>query len=211
MPFCQNCGKEVSAASNFCMSCGFNLKGAQPAPSAAAPAAAPAAPASAGGERVPCIVAVLKKPKSFGRWDVYNLAVTDRRMLFAQMTNEMLKGAIAEAQLQAKADGKGLLRQVAAQMSAGARYAQRYLVMEPEAILRETQGNFAIDNASVTEIKIKSENDDNRVSYEFKVKTKNGKYEFELDNYPDSVDALKQVFGGRVKASGGGFTIRLRN
>jgi hypothetical protein len=161
------------------------------------------------GERVICTVRNLMKPKSFGRWDTFNVVVTDRRMIFAQMTGDMIKAAASEAQERGKSEGKGFMQRWAAQMGAGMDYADRYMGMEPEGILRESQGNFALDNSSIRSIRIKDKNDDNRSAYKFEVEASGGKYKFETREFPESTETLKQIFGDRVKASGKSWTIRI--
>ncbi|MCC6028835.1 MAG: hypothetical protein LM591_01665 [Candidatus Korarchaeum sp.] len=83
---------------------------------------------------------LLKKPKSMGRWDTYAAVITTRKMIFAQITKDMVKRATEEARQKAKAEGKGFLGQWSAQLGASFGYARRYLNMEPSDILSETQG-----------------------------------------------------------------------
>jgi hypothetical protein len=97
---------------------------------------------------------LLRKPKSLGRWDSYAAVITTQRMIFAQITSDMVKEAIEKAKQQAKAEGKGFLGQWSAQLGATFNYIQKYLSMEPSAIISETPGNFYIENGAIRDIKI---------------------------------------------------------
>jgi len=129
-------------------------------------------------------------------------------MILAQLTSEMVKKAAEDTQRKAKAEEKGFFGGWAAQMGAGINYAQRHMGMEPESILRENAGNFAVDNSNVYTIRIRQEDEDSK-EYEFEIETGACKHSHIIDGYPESTDALKQIIGERVKASGKGFTIRL--
>lgn len=148
-------------------------------------------------------VILLRKPKSLGRYDPYTGIVTAQRMIFAQMTSDMLKQASQTAKEQAKADGKGFWGQMKDQFSAWYYYSQKYLIMDPSAALSETLGNFAVNNNTISEIKIKlKELDDENSSQrelEMKVDSTQGKYEFRLEEKDEYVNLLKQVYGERVK------------
>jgi hypothetical protein len=144
---------------------------------------------------------LLKKPKSMGRWDTYAAVITTRKMIFAQITKDIVKRAIEEARQKAKAEGKGFLGQWSAQLGASFNYARRYLNMEPSDILSETPGNFYIENDAIREIKIKRERSMHGGPDELKVEisASSGRYDFTLDNSSD-VKLLKQVYGDRVRS-----------
>ena len=107
-----------------------------------------------GGETTVGVI-LFRKMKSLGRWDTYTGVVTSQRLIFAQMTNEMLKSAVQQSRDQAKADGKGFWGQWGDQLRATWGYSQRYLTMPPQAILAETPGNFELYNSTISEIKVK--------------------------------------------------------
>ncbi|MCX6653800.1 MAG: zinc ribbon domain-containing protein [Candidatus Bathyarchaeota archaeon] len=145
LPFCSNCGTPVEITQKFCPNCGQRL-GPAPAPpqQPAQPVApttlqqgyvpvspsTPVAPGAVYGERIISIVPNLKKPKSFGRWDTYNLIVTDKRCVFAILTADMLNKSIQEANEQGKAQGKGVMDRWGDQMSATMGYWRRYESMD---------------------------------------------------------------------------------
>lgn len=124
MPYCENCGSEISPTAKFCNNCGAVLSNASAASPANTPASMstqpiqqppyPAANAipvqtqtpNASAESVLGVLA-LRKPKSLGRYDSFTGVLTNQRIIFAQTTSEMLKQASQTAKEQAKAEGKG--------------------------------------------------------------------------------------------------------
>jgi hypothetical protein len=150
----------------------------------------------------------LRKPKSMGRWDTYTGVITNQRIIFAQMTSEMLKVAVQQSREQAKAQGKGFFGQWSEQLKASWDYSQRYLVMQTEAILAETPGNFFLNNSAISEIKVKLKgNDENQTRYfEVEFNSNIGKNQFVMDENSDFTDLLKRVFGDRVKMPFGYFS-----
>ncbi len=155
------------------------------------------------------LIPLLKKPKSFGRWDTYAMIITDRRSLFPQITGDMIKEAAAEAQRKGKEEGKGFMTRWADQLKATFNYAQRYWNIPPEDILKETPGNFAVENADIREIKIRrkeerrgSNNVTSQTYTEVQIDATSGKLAYNIDGHADDeVEALKNIFGDRVKVS----------
>jgi hypothetical protein len=157
-------------------------------------------------------VILLRKEKSLGRSDTFTGVLTSQRLIFAQMTSEMLKAAAQQARDQAKAEGKGFFGQWGDQLKATYGYARKYLTMAPQAILAETPGNFELGNSTISEIKIKErfKREDQQI-YEFEVQIHStmGKHEFIMDQNKDYVNLLKQVYGERVKTPFGYFSKNL--
>jgi hypothetical protein len=122
-----------------------------------------------GGGETTVGVVLFRKPKSLGRWDTYTGVVTSQRLIFAQMTNEMLKTAVQQSRDQAKAEGKGFFGQWSEQLKATRGYSQRYLTMPPQTILAETPGNFELYNNSISEIKVKLKRDSEGHVHELEV------------------------------------------
>lgn len=238
MPYCGNCGSQVNPNEKFCGKCGAALNkppvNAQPAPERLAyspsssppppppppptqasiaqtpPAMQPATPTPQMSSESTVGVILFRKPKSLGRYDTYTGVVTNQRLIFAQMTNEMLTAAVLQSREQAKAEGKGFWGQWADQFKATFGYTRRYLTMPPAAILAETPGNFALDNNAISEIKVKVKDirRSNEVLREFTVEIHStvGKYEYNMDENSDYVELLKQVYGERVKMPFGYFS-----
>lgn len=113
----------------------------------------------------------------------HTVVVTDLRVLFAQMTVQMMKQLVADARDNAKADGKGFFGQWGAQMGAYSGLAQRYLEMAPEQILAENPGNFAVDRSTIRKAQLKNGyTDDNGggTSDRLIIKTADKKYDIAL-------------------------------
>ena len=153
-------------------------------------------------------VILFRKPKSLGRWDTYTGVVTNQRLIFAQMTSEMLKVAAQQSRDQAKAEGKGFFGQWSDQLKATWGYSRKYLTMPPQMILAETPGNFALYNSTISEIKVKlKENQDGQVrELEAQIHSTQGKFDFHMDENSDFTKLLKQVYGDRVKMPFGYFS-----
>jgi hypothetical protein len=211
MPYCENCGKEVINTAKFCGRCGSPVNVDTKAAPAESPEQAVATPQAGNGvnsEPVLCVL-VLRQPKSLGRYDTFSGILTNHRLIFAQMTGDMTKDAVKQAREQAKTEGKGFFGQWADQLKASASYAQRYYSMDASAALAETQGNFALQNSSINEIKLKLKDNGNQANareFEVEIKSSSGKYKFRMDENGDYVKMLKQVYGDRVKTPFGYFS-----
>jgi hypothetical protein len=147
-------------------------------------------------------VLLLRRMKSLGRWDTFTGVLTSQRFIFAQMTSQMISAAVQHSREQAKAEGKGFFGQWGDQLRASFNYSQKYLSMEPQAMLAETMGNFAVDNNAISEIKVhlKGNNQQNqRREFQIDVHSSMGKYEFRMDENSDFTDLLKRVYDGKVK------------
>jgi hypothetical protein len=153
------------------------------------------------GEEVMGVIANARKMKMFGAsWDTYTIVVTNRRMILAQMTQSLLNAAIMEAQVKAKAEGKGFFAIVKDQMAAQFRFALRYETMSPDQALAETAGNFTIENPQITAISLKL-NDSGEMEYsEFNIiiESSGGKFEYLIGEDDRFINLLKTVYGERV-------------
>jgi hypothetical protein len=160
-----------------------------------------------GGEATVGVI-LLRKPKSLGRWDTYTSVVTTQRLIFAQMTSEMLKFAVQQSRDQAKAEGKGFFGQWSEQLKATWGYSQRYLTVPPQIILAETPGNFELYNNTISEIKVKLKGDDEGQTRYLEVEFHStaGKFEFHMEENSDFTILLKRVYGDRVKMPFGYFS-----
>ena len=154
-------------------------------------------------------VITFQKTKSLGRYDTYTGVITSERMIFAQMTAQMLNDAANQAREQAKAEGKGFFAAWGDQLKSTLGYSKRYLTMSPEATLAETPGNFVIPNNTIHEIKIHlrgDHNDNQRRDLEAEIKTSSGTYKYHMAENSDFTDMLKRVYGNRVKTPFGYFS-----
>jgi hypothetical protein len=193
--FCSSCGKPVEPGDKFCGSCGGTLKvtaaplastipaapQATPAPhSAPQPAAAP--PVNT-GEAVIGVIPASRKSGMFSQEGLH-IVVTEKRLICAVFTNEMIKQA-------AKEEGKsGFLSGMIGAATVGYTYYKRYLSMAPEAALKENAQNFAVGKESIQKIKLvlgKRQTDRNRHVdvYEpskLEIESSGGKYSWTVPN-----------------------------
>jgi hypothetical protein len=228
MTDCGKCGKKIDTNAKFCSNCGnpiTNMVPPPPPPEATiqAPAPppppppepqatvpAPAAAQNTSGEQVTGVL-LLRKPKSLGRYDTFTGVVTSQRFIFAQMTSQMITQAVKDAQQQAKAEGKGFFGQWADQLKASFGYTQRYLTMQPAAILAETPGNYAFDNNMISEIKVNhkkimSGGEVQRHEFEIELKSSMGNSTFKMDENNEYIKTLKATYGEKVKMPFGYFS-----
>lgn len=152
-------------------------------------------------------VILFRHPKSLGRYDSYAGVVTTERLIMAQLTSEMLNQAAQRAREQAKAQGKGFFGAWGDQLRATMGYINRYMTISPQAIVMETQGNFAIYNSTISEIKIHVKGDDENGTREFEaeIKSTSGTFKYRLNEDSQYTDLLKRVYGDRVKMPFGYF------
>lgn len=205
--FCSACGTPLTPGDAFCTTCGTRVAEAPaqapvpapvpvPAP-APAPAAYAAAPASAPeGERTLAVVGNLTQVGGFMgmKQKTFSLMITDRRLVFAELTKEKITAMVNEARDAAKADGKGFFGQWGAQIGTSFNYHQVYWQMAPEAALAETPGNFAIERSAFkgAKFKVGATYDDGRNEPdELVIKHDGGKLTFRVNG---SLGGLKDTF-----------------
>jgi hypothetical protein len=182
--FCTNCGAALDKGAKFCGSCGQKV-------SESAADAKPAPAATGGGEKLVGIIPAVSRKKGFLSVEAFNVVVTERRMIFAIMTQEMRK---EEAKKEGK--GKGLVGVLSAAFS-GYTLHKRYLDMPPEAALKENPENFAVDLGAIRKVKVKGGNRWVRsgvTQYEqgqMEIETAGEKYKFTMPH--DIVDRAKEV------------------
>jgi hypothetical protein len=149
----------------------------------------------------------IKKAKTFGTPEAYNVAVTDNRCIFAKLTNDLLKKAAADANEAGKAEGKGFLGRWGDQMAATMKYGDRYLNWTPEQVLQETKENFAIGFGDIKSIDFQEKKRIQdagsiirRIYGEVTFDTAQGKFKYLIDGMPvDDIAAMKAVLGAKVR------------
>jgi hypothetical protein len=137
------------------------------------------------------------------------LVVTDRRLIGAKVTGDLLKRIIEEARSEAKAEGGGFFRQWAAQIGASITLGRRSGRMQPDAILAETPGNWMLLPNQARSIKVERprRDDEDRgihsTHLRIKLETPSGTTTYATDTEnPDAGTAraiLAQVFGPAVR------------
>lgn len=177
MPYCPECGTPVNASNKFCSSCGTKLqpiqqRAALPQTTQTAPPSIPPTPTQTQppppqtqvqdtqSEHVKTIIPNFMVAKSWGRYDIYNLIVTDRRSIFSKLTNEMMNKTIQARRAKAEDEGKGFFGKWKAQMQGFNTYTDYYQGMTPDQILLEGKDNFSLDNSTIRGLKIRDETSD---------------------------------------------------
>jgi hypothetical protein len=138
----------------------------------------------------------------------YTLVVTNYRLIFARMTNDLVKENTERVRAEAKAGGAGFFGQWGAQLKSAFSFAQRYLTMHPEAILAESAGNAFIAPSQVREIKVERKwrsagsDDDNQPYLRIVIETTGGKTTYDTDgetpNVNDAKLLLSRTFGALI-------------
>lgn len=193
--FCSSCGAEAGAGDAFCTSCGAPLQAA--APVATSPAPAPAAAPVASGEQILSVVGGLTLVSGFMglKQKPYTLIITDRRLIFAELTNEKVTATVNAARENAKAEGKGFFGQWGAQLKSSASYSEAYRQMSPDAALAETPGNWAIERSQYQGAKFRMGVMDEETSTStpdvLTIKASTGKWKF---NVSGGLGSVKKAF-----------------
>ena len=223
--FCTKCGSLVNADARFCNKCGNQLGGGQgnsqpqhvrsqiqqgdnqtqQVDSQAQQVSNQTPPNTQSGQILYILTGNLQKG-IFARKS-YGIGFTANRIIFASITNDMLKDAVAKAKDDAKAEGKGFFGKMAAQMSATGKLVEDIFSMPQNNILAMNSDNFAIDNQQVKKIKYKiNTNTDpdyqtTNSSY-LLIQTFSDKYKVIIRGGASKgkfKKALKEVYGKRLK------------
>ena len=140
----------------------------------------------------------------------YTLVFTDRRLILAVMTKQLLNAEIERSRAAAKAKGGGFFSQWGAQLKTSFSFGAQYLAADPAAILAETPGNGALTPADVRSLKIerktRSSGDDGDIERDFlkiTIEATSGKHVFETDGEKPRLDEARamaaSVFGPVVR------------
>jgi len=149
-------------------------------------------------EQVKTIIPNLSVYKGWGRYDTYNLIVTDGRSIFSKLTNEMMNKAIQARRAKAEGEGKGFFGKWKAQMQGFDTYVDYYQGMTLDQILIENKDNFALDNSSIRGLNIRDETDDESMMslYGLEIQTTGKNLQFKTRYDPteafDSAYSLKK-------------------
>jgi hypothetical protein len=123
----------------------------QPSASSTGPSAG-----ASGGEQIAGIIPAIRRKTGLFSSKTYSLVVTDRRILFAEITQQMATQAAKDAAEEAKAQGKGFFARAAQTALSGYRIYQKYWQMAPEAILAETPGNYAVELRDIVSVRVRA-------------------------------------------------------
>ena len=216
--YCGTCGAPLHADARFCSMCGHSI---QPVPDV--PAQAPlavqqpgdvsqayASPANAQPAYAPPvepIVGIVPGVQRHGGFlglkvDSFNLVITPSRLVLAHMTKKMMNDAVMVARNEAKAQGRGMLGQMAAQMGWMKVICRQYQSMPVDAIL-QFAGSFFIPLATIQRVRIdvRRASEDTASKPELVIGTTGGRYRFDLVGMSagEARQLLKQVLGSVVR------------
>ena len=107
----------------------------------------------ADGEELLGFIPAINKKVSLFRSKTYTIVVTNRRLIFAELTNKMLKEAAAKAVEDSK--GKGFFTRMKETATSQQHVYGNYTNMTPAEIVAENPDNFAISNDEVKSVKIR--------------------------------------------------------
>lgn len=174
------------------------------------PQAAYAAPPAV-AEQVLAVIPNAAKKKSMFKWDSWNLVFTNRRMLGALITEEMVKAEADHAAQAAREAGSGTLKRLWNTAMAGTNIYKRYPSMTPEQILAENPENLSVELSQIESVKARSAiigvvgtvgNDTNDPDT-LTIRTNVEKMEFQLKagsiSAREAVRILRPILGDRVK------------
>ena len=212
MTFCTNCGKPVQDTQKFCGACGTQLnqlnEGSNQATQLPAapvyqnvPPPVQAVQSTGSGsptETVKFVIPSLAISKSWGRSDSYTLIVTDRRSIFAKLTQEIMNETVKTARADAEAQGKGFFGKWAAQMKGFNNYAMRYNKFTPDQVLQETKGNFAVENSTIRRIRITDNTDEDSPSAEYGIEFQTATDKLYFKTIYNQVSNFKQAYGDAI-------------
>ena len=122
----------------------------------------------------------------FLRSALYTLVVTNKRLIAAQVRKELIRDEKLKRKQEAAAEGHGRFKQAFRSFLAGFTFADRYLTMNPENIVKESERNFYIMPEDILDVKLKEgmiteDEDGNTTQYPHSlyIRTKdNKKYQF---------------------------------
>ncbi len=134
----------------------------------------------------------------------YNLVVTDKRLIAAELTSQMIKDAAKKNSEESKARGEGLLKRMASTMFSGTNYYDKYFSIPIEQIISENPGNFVIEPHMVRKIKVSYraiDAEQNKYQNELKIKWTGGKSVFRFNSIStkDAKNILANTFSSQVK------------
>ena len=202
MPYCENCGKPVNPNAKFCRNCCVpqTYQAQQPLNSAAPtqvnspPQPIPEPARQEAAEQIFGFI-IVSRSKRFGSQEYFTGILTNNRFIFAPMTNNMLK-EVADI---SKQQAKGKIGPMATYP-----YQQNYLAAGPYAIMVQTPGCFAIDNASIRAVNLTlvnavSDGYSDFQEFQMQVITDASTQTFRMTKRDEYLARLKQVYLDKVK------------
>jgi len=135
----------------------------------------------------------------------WTIVVTNARIIVARLTPEIQKQAV-DAKVKEK--GGGFLKRMAVAATSGFTLHERYLTMDPEAILTETPENWWVDALGVSQVTVTqgrwvTDHDNHRWQndHQLVIVTLQGKFTYTFNplmNAANAANLLAQVLGATV-------------
>ena len=141
----------------------------------------------------------------------FTIIMTDKRLIIAQLTSQMMNEALAQSK--ANKSEKGFLGGLLAGRVLTARdivnYTDKYWLMDPEKIISESPSNFSIRVSEISSVKVeyvrkKSIADDNSPIgfYVLTIESLYGVYSYIFDADPQDMSVLAKGLGNKLTGSG---------
>ncbi len=195
MQYCENCGNPLDAQARFCARCGQVVSPASDPITAKQDAPTPPQPAEpqqAAEKIVAALPAGTQRSGFLGlKFENFVLVLTNKHILVAKQTSQMMKENVRQAKQAAKQSGSGFFGQWGAVI--GSNSSQRYLQMHPQEILNETAGNYSIANNQIRSVQIKENFDHEDANSEVKLTLKLVSGKIQLTYTRTSKNEIKQI------------------
>ena len=140
-------------------------------------------------EQVVGVIPNVSLKKGLFRSELFTFVVTNRRLIAAKWSKQIYKQEVDKRKREAKQEGKGKLKQLFAAAGTMLAFADRYLTMNPDEILQETMGSFAVEPSTVQKVKFKpgyfDQNNDTETLSTLLLFTTNGKLKFSFNSSND--------------------------
>ena len=182
---CPSCGKELAKDMMFCPYCGSKIL----------PESKPAE--ASGPEQVEGLVPLAVEKGGSGDGQMFTLIITNSRLIVAKATDEdlnkvrkasgsvLLGGSVLDPERHRKALGA---------------YSRRYLMMVPEKIVRESEGNDSLRFTEVKSIRLSSQEDaEGNTFYLIAMDAQDGTRKYLIPTDKDSRDILISTFREKVR------------
>jgi len=170
-------------------------------------------------ERIAGIVPHLLKSTGYAKSRQYTLIATDRRLIVAQLTAQMMEEIKIQSKTRAQQGKKGIFGGLLAGKILTAEdiieYANKYWVMTPDQIVMETPGNLALEIPGISIAAVRHEyaqpDEDSSTRadwYILDIVSTQGDYSFNFDADPQDMNVLRSVLGEKLVGDGRSRPIR---
>ena len=135
-------------------------------------------------EKVLGVIPNARLKTGFIRWETFTLVATTKRLIAAKIRTDIMKEEARMRAEKAKEEGHGRFKQYLARAGTSFTFANRYIEMKPEDIIRETDKNFAIYPKDIIKVKISEgyqDEDGNSSPNVLAIRTRAKKYAFSFN------------------------------